>query len=147
MKTPPLLKGVFTGIVKNGRFRPDDMLRWKRIITGRAGLRTRVEVGPIPRHHTDTQRAYYWVAVVGALHEWSGQDKDQLHDYLKEKVLRVMLGRKLWLPLPDGNHIDSEPSTKELSVEEMNEYIRECKEFVWNKHEVIVPEIDQISMR
>ena len=147
MRTPPLLKGVFTGSLKGRHFHPDDLPRWERVIKGRAGLRTRVEVGPIPHHHTDSQRAYYWAAVIGALHEWSGQDKDQLHDYLKDEVLRVMLGRKLWLPLPDGNHVNSEPSTKELSVEEMNQYITACKEFLWNKHELVVPEIDQVSMR
>lgn len=144
---PKTLRGVFVGEVRDGRFYPDDVARWKRVTTGRSGLRTRVEIGPVPRPRTDPQLAYYWTGIVREVHLWSGQPEDQIHDHLKEEILRPMLDRELWLPLPDGKHLKAKPSTGLLDVDRMNRYIYLCKEYIFTEWGVIASDIDHTPLR
>ena len=74
--------------------------------------------------------------------------EEEIHDYLKQQVLRPLLQRKLWLPMPDGTHIVSQPSTGQLTVDDMNQYIFKCKRFAETKWpELELPDIDNVPMR
>lgn len=139
-------RGVFNGEIRGTRFVPDDLTRWKEVVAARKGLRTRVEIGPIPRHRSDPQMAYYWAGIIREVAAWSGEDEGQIHHHLKEHVLRPMLERKLWLPLPNGKHLDAKPSTGLLTVEDMNRYIALCKEYVFTEWGVIPPDIDHVPV-
>jgi hypothetical protein len=142
------LRGVFVGKIVEGRFACDDMARLKRVLAAREGKPTRIEVGPVPRDRSDPQLAFYWAGVVRPIAEWSGQPEDQVHDYLKEKVLRPLLEKRLWLPMPDGSHIEARPSTGLLSLDEMNRYIFLSREFAQQEWpDLVLPDIDSVSMR
>ena len=137
------LRGVFVGKVVDQKFLCDKLNRMKQVMDARNGLATRIEIGPVPRNRSDPQLAYYWAGIIREIHLWSGQPEDQIHDHLKEKVLRPMLHRKLYLPLPNGKHLVGIPSTGLLTVDDMNHYIYLCKEYVQQEWpEVILPDID-----
>ena len=142
-----LLKGVFFGTMQQGAFVPEDKERWRKVVWDRNGLKTRVEIGPVPRDRSQAQVNYYWAGIIHEVEKWCGQPAEDIHDHLKEAVLRPLLGRRAHLPLPDGSHLNQAVSTSILTVEVMNEYIASCKNYVEREWNLTVPDIDSVPIR
>ena len=107
-----------SGKVEAGRFCPDDPVRWAAALGKLAGRRVLLDVNRETRSHSSNQRRYYFGVVLATVAEWSGHEKEELHDYFKRQFLPVPTR-----VLPTGEVIEGVPSTKELSLEDYSDYV------------------------
>lgn len=137
----------FDGAVKGGRFIPEDSQRFKKALMSREGKASQLTLGPIPRGRSDAQLRFYWGVLIDAVHQWSGNDPDFIHDEFLQEVARPLLGRRLNIALPNGKHLTKRASTGEFSKDEMTTYIGLCRDYAYNEWQVEVEDIDHVSMR
>ena len=138
---------IFDGVVKKGRFLPDDPDMLRNAFRSREGKRSRLTFGAVPRGRSIPQLKYYWGVLIEECVKWSGADPDDFHEEFLEQVMRPMLERKLFIGLPNGKRLQGRPTTTTLTLEEMTEYISRCKDYAYQEWEVEVPDIDHVSMR
>ena len=105
-------------------------------LRGLAGKRVKVAVSQERFGRTLRANSRYWVAVVPAMSEWSGYEKDEAHELFKEMFLRVER------ELPGGRVVEIVRSTAKLSTEEFYEYTERCTRFLAG-HGVRVPELGE----
>lgn len=112
----------------------DDEGAWFGCLRSLIGKRVRVVVSRETKRRTREANARYWVAVVPAMSEWSGYEKDEAHKLFAGMFLseeRV---------LPDGRVVEIVLSTASLSTKKFYEYTERCTRFLAG-HGVCVPEL------
>ena len=118
----------------DGMLRFDDVTHWAGGLRSFLGKRVRVTISRETKGRTLRANSRYWVAVVPAMSEWSGYEKDEAHELFKAMFLREEKG------LPDGSVVERIRSTAKLSTEEFYEYTERCTRFLAG-HGVCVPEL------
>jgi hypothetical protein len=102
----------FSGTVSEGRFVPDDKIRWAAVLGKLEKRRVHLDVDGEARGHSSNQRRYYFGVVVATIAEWSGHSKDEIHGFMKRKFLPVKQ-----ITLPTGEIVETEPTTTTLDLE------------------------------
>lgn len=125
MTESPDLRLAFPAHVDDaGILTPDDPAKWRATLLGRfRGKAVWIEIGRPKLKRSDQQNRYYWSCVVPIFSECSGYEKDEAHDLLKSKFLRVER------VLPSGEIMERVRSTTELTVQEFTEYVERCVRF------------------
>ena len=109
---------LFRGIVKAGRFCPDDVVRHGAWLAKAEGKRVIESLKNETRGRSLSANRYYWGVVLAVLAEWSGHETEELHLYFRDAILGQE-ERKL----PNGKVIHHPATTRTLTVEEFSEYV------------------------
>lgn len=113
----------FSGTVTDGKLVLDDPIRWRGILARHEKRRVSLVLSREQIRRTSAQNSFYWAMVVPIFSEWSGYEKDEAHDVLKQKFLPATER-----PLPTGELVATPPSTTRLTVAEFSEYVdRVCR--------------------
>ena len=123
MDKAPRLRDTFTGTISKGEFRPDLVGRWRGSLARFEGKRLRVSLESEKKLRSLRSNAYLWVCYAIA-EEWCGHDSEELHEYMKKKFLPSHE-----LTLPSGEILTVPGSTKNLTTDEMAEFISKVKRF------------------
>jgi len=131
-------EAIFRGIVKAGRFCPDDVVRHRAWLARVEGKRVIEQIRREQRARTQSQNRYLWGVVYATLAAWSGHEAEELHEYLKAQFLP---GRER--DLPNGETITVPPSTTHLRVEEFAAYIDRIMRWAAEQG-VYIPEASEV---
>ncbi len=132
-------KFLFAGTVKQGKFLPDDPVKYPGQLARLEGRRVKVSVGRVQPGRSLSQNSYRWAVVYGTLSEWSGHEPDELHEFCKGKFLSSEQKR-----LPNGEVMVHPPSTKGLTVEEFSKYVDEVVRWA-SLQGVYVPDASEVT--
>lgn len=111
------LSKIYRGIIKAGRFLPDDPQSYALRYCAMEGKRVEETVKPERKHGSKKQRSYYWAVIIPVACECSGYEQDEMHQAFKFEHLRVR---------NDGKP-DTVRSTESLSTVEKEEYYEKCR--------------------
>ena len=115
-------RAQFAGTVTDaGELRLFNEAGYRAILKHLAGKRVVVAIGPPLKKTSDKQRRYYFAVIVAMLAEELGYTKDEMHEILKWKWLRV------YAEPEGGRQFDTVRSTESLTTaerEKLHEDIR-----------------------
>lgn len=113
-------------VTTDGRLQIKEPATWRALLARLAKRKRRgvtVVLSPERRQRTNQQNRWYWGVVVPALSEWSGYERDEMHELLGRMFLAIERA------LPNGAVIASRRSTADLSTEEFSEYCERVRRF------------------
>ena len=114
------MRSVFSGVVRGGKFVPDDPPRFQAQLARLEGRRVHATFKREPSRRTLDQNAYYWGLVVPTIAEWSGHDDEEIHEAMKELFLRP---RSVDFPGTETAAVSVSASTAALTIEEFSAYV------------------------
>jgi hypothetical protein len=82
-----MAEAIFRGIVKAGRFCPDDIVKHRAWLARVEGRRVVETIKREQQSRTMSQNRYYWGVVLATLAEWSGHTAEELHGFLRDEFL------------------------------------------------------------
>jgi hypothetical protein len=130
-----ILKNHFAKVV-NGKVEFSDVDGWKADVKRHEGKAVFVTVERIFRQRSIPQNSYYFGIVIPCLMEWSGYDKDEMHEALKEKFLRI----------EKVEGLPSTRSTADLTTIEFMDYIDEIVRWAATQG-VDIPEPNEVTVK
>ena len=110
---------LFSGVVKGGKFIPDDPVSFAGRMTRLEGKRTSASFKRKYQHATTNQHAYYRSTVLPIIAEWcgydarDGSDLEKIHIGLKRKVFGVRI----------VNGLEVVVSHADVDVEEFSDFL------------------------
>jgi len=134
-----MANALFRGIVKAGRFCPDDIVKHRAWLAKAEGRRVIMAIKREQRGRTMSQNKYYWGVVLATLAEWSGHEPEELHEHLKQMFLVPSEDE-----LPSGSRIKTWPSTANLTVEQFVKYVDDVVRWA-AEQQVYVPSADEVT--
>jgi hypothetical protein len=85
------------------------------------------------------QNAYYWGVLIKTIIEYTGHDKEEMHE-----ILKVAHNLKTFHK-PGGGVIEYGGSTKLLNTKEFTVYIDKCRQWALNELAVYIPSPNEIT--
>jgi bifunctional DNA-binding transcriptional regulator/antitoxin component of YhaV-PrlF toxin-antitoxin module len=105
----------------------------RRRIRALAGQRVEVVVRPRRRKRSDRANRYYWGVVLALFADAIGDERDELHESLKLKLLG--------LENPDGQLLPRVRSTAKLTPREFDHYVEDVKRLAVRMFpELVIPD-------
>ena len=106
------------------------------------GVRLTLEAG---NKRSNQQNKYYWGVCINMIHEHTGQDEDDIHEFLKGKFNAV----EFEIPRKDtGEVIDHATigrTTTRMSTIEFNEYVEKIQMWASEFLNIVIPDPNQES--
>lgn len=124
------------GIVKQGKFIPDDREQFTQAFKPLEDTRVEVTVQKYRKSRSLQQNAYYWGVLIDILANYTGYEPDEMHDALRWQFLRVHRGNGL---------PDTVKSTTALTTAEFEEYLEKVRRWAATDHSVYVPEPNEVE--
>ena len=131
-------EALFRGIVKAGRFCPDDVVRHGGWLAKAEGERVIQSLKRESRGRSMSQNRYYFGVVLAILSEWSGHEPEELHLHFREAILGSERRE-----LPNGTTISYPASTRILTVEQFSDYINKIVRWA-AEQSVYIPSSDEL---
>ena len=116
---------VFNG---NVIFRKEDKESYAKHLSKLHDTDCVCEITERKKFRTNPQNRYYFGVLIPIIAEWSGNKKDEVHEYLKAKFLFDKSGK-----------IPRIKSTTELSTKEFSKYWEEITLFFAESFQVVIP--------
>ena len=132
-------EALFRGIVKAGRFVPDDIVKHRGWLAKVEGRRVIESIKREQHARTMSQNRYYWGVVLAVLSEWSGHEAEELHEHLTDKFLA-----REQRQLPNGEVMTPTARTSVLSIEEFSGYVDRVVRWAAEQG-VYVPSADEVN--
>lgn len=132
---------IHTGIVKDGKFIPDDAEFFKHDVTGFEGKRIEVIVKESKR--ADEFNRYYWVGVVPLFVDFFNKEKSFGRMVNKEFVHELLAAKFLGFTqqtVPGGEVVMMRTPSRNLTTHEFWEYVEYCKSWGLEFFNIIFPE-------
>ena len=126
------MKTLFYGIVKGGKLKFNDPAKLSLRLAGLEGKDVQVTVEQKRKQRSLEQNAYYFGVVVKILSEYTGYSKEETHDALRIKFLRI----------GGSDDLPTIKSTTKLSTKEMTDYIEGIKIWAITECDVFIPDAD-----
>jgi len=124
---------VFSGIVDSkGRLTLDDPSAYARQVARLANTPVELTIKQKRAQRSIRQNAYWWGVVVPLLSEHLGYDKDEMHEALKYKFLRLDAE-------PDANGLVRMRGTSTLNTKEFTDLIEEVVTWAGAEFGVVIP--------
>jgi hypothetical protein len=134
-----MAEAIFRGIVKAGRFCPDDIVKHRAWLARVEGRRVVETIKREQQSRTMSQNRYYWGVVLATLAEWSGHTAEELHGFLRDEFLTPREKK-----LPSGQSISYPVSTTTLTVHEFTAYIDQVMRWAAEQG-VYIPEASEVA--
>lgn len=125
-------------IVKNHKLIFGDNDRFKLDVAKNEGDFVTITVDKPKKRRSNDLNAYYWGAVIKILSDFTGFEKEEMHEVLK---LKFLLNKK---QMPDGKWIEYTKSTKGLNSEDMIEYVEQIKRWATSELDVYIPDPNEL---
>ena len=121
---------IFKAKIENDKLLIHDKEGWREWLSSLNQKAVEIIVRPFRKIRSSgklgeagNQNGYYWAVVIPIIREWSGQDKDEIHDFLKAKFLserKITIGK---------SSVNADGSTRLLSTIEFEEFCDKIR--VW----------------
>lgn len=108
---------TFHGVVQGGKLALDSRDAFARFVARLDGKRVTVSVQKFRKQRSLAQQSWYWGVLIPILAEHLGYDKDDLHEALKMKFLRVKL----------DDDLETVKSSAKLTTEEYSRWMEDCQ--------------------
>ena len=131
------MKIAFHGVVENGKFQPEKPERFKGAFVEHEGKRVTVAVAAFKKHRSNNQNAFLHGVVYPAIVDETGNDKEAVHEALKQMFLVPRFVDSL------GVYVTG--STKDLSTKEFEEYIEKIRAWSVEKLGVRIPTPNEVE--
>jgi len=132
------IKKKFTGTIKNGKVIFDE----PELITLRThsleGKRVFITMEVDKAERSTSQNKYYWGVVIKLLEEETGQDRQSLHEVIKEKFLTS------WVKI-NGHEEKMVKSTSELDTKEFETLMSSVRQWASSFLGVYIPEPNEVQ--
>lgn len=125
------------GVVKNGKYIPDNPDVFKRQFALYEGKSVDVTVTLHRKDRTEAQNKYYWAVVVNILGDYFGYSPEEMHQALKMKFLMLEDADK---------KVPTTMSTTYLSTAEFSEYVEKIKRWAAEEYQVDIPDAGRVSL-
>ena len=132
----------FNGNVKNGRFIPDNLERFKQAFISLENLHATVTVSRYRKPRSDRENRYYWGVIIKMLAEEFGSNKDGVeasdwwHEFLKTKFLKEIRYKKF---KNKQLRLVRVKSTTELSTVEAEKYYEDIRRWAATELQFYLP--------
>lgn len=127
---------IFRGVVEGGQLRLDDPQRWRRALHRADGKRMVLRLERDHPGRSLDQNRYYWGVCVEAISDWTGYEREEVHEICKA----MFLGTESKV-LPVG-HVEVPRSTRGLSTAEFSDYVDRVRRWAAG-HGVYIPGPDE----
>ena len=132
-------QSLFRGIVKAGKFCPDDIVKHRAWLAKVEGRRVIESIKREQTGRTMSQNRYYWGVVLAVLSEWSGHESEELHEHLTDKFLA-----RDQKTLPSGEVMTPARRTSTLTIEEFSAYVDRVVRWAAEQG-VYIPEASEVT--
>lgn len=132
---------IHTGIVKDGKFIPDDANFFKFDIQGFEGKKIEVTVKESKRG--DDFNRYYWAGVVQTFMDFFNKEKSFSRMVNKEFVHELLAAKHLGFTqqtIPGGEVVTMRTPSRNLTTKEFWDYVTYCKEWGESYFNLTFPE-------
>jgi hypothetical protein len=112
---------VFSAVVdQEARLVIDNAAGWRAMLAKLKGQRLSVTLSRVFSRRSNAQNKWYWGCIIPILSDWTGYEKDEMHEALK----RLFLTEER--ELPSGVAIQFVPSTASLDTKAFSDYADRC---------------------
>lgn len=125
MNETPEIRGTFLAkVLPNASLMPLDQPRWIGWLMRHVGKTITVEFSREKRIRSLAQNSRYWTMIVPCFSEWSGYSTEEAHE-----VLLQMFSKSEGM-LPSGEIITRITRSKDMTVEQFNEFTLKVERFL-----------------
>jgi len=130
---------IFNGDVKNGKLILKEMDGFRIWMDGLEGQKVQVIVRKPRKIRSQKENKYYWGVVVEMISLETGQDKDTIHNVLKDLFLkeRVILKNKEYEVIK---------STAGLTTTQFEEFLVKCRQWGSVELNLYIPEPNEVEL-
>lgn len=118
-----------------------DPQTWRAAVSRHKGRDVWVTVTRQQHLHSMPVRRYYFGVIVAMVAEFIGETRDDTHELLKQQFLKPRD-----IELLDGQRLTMPPSIKNLTGEQMSEYIREIKTWAATFLGLSIPDPNEVEV-
>lgn len=111
-----------------------DGKRWETLKRFLEGQEVEISIGKRRKKRSLSQNAYYWSVCIGMIAEAAGYTPEEAHEALKWRFLRVH----------DDGPIPTVRSTTELTTQEMEHYLAQCKQLAAELFALYIPDPNEV---
>lgn len=124
---------AFAGIVDGkGHLKLDDPAAFARQVARLANRPIEISIKQARSQRSGNQNRYWWGVVIPILSEHLGYDKDEMHEAIKYKFLRLDAE-------PDAHGLVRMRGTSVLNTKEFTDLIEEVVTWAWAEFGVVIP--------
>lgn len=124
----------FTGWVQRGKVHLDAKGTYDRFVAGLEGAKVTISVVKHRNTRSLSQNSFYWGVVIPLLADHCGYDREELHDALKFRFLRVH----------EDTDLPTVRSTASLNTKEFGEYLDDVIRLAAEMG-VVIPEAGEVA--
>jgi hypothetical protein len=117
------MKKIYRGIVENNTLKIYEKEEFKKLIQSFNGKEVAITLEKYFKNRSVKENNYYRGCVLETIKEYTGDDKDSLHIFLKQKFLKER-----------GNICDKIKSTKTLTTVQFEKYLSDIR--MWASQEL-----------
>lgn len=125
---------------QEGQLKILDLSRWRGYLARLKGREVSVRVDLERAGRSLKANAYLWGVCYAILAEWSGHEREEIHEAMKGRFLR---GRRV--VLPNGEVMEVAGSTKDLDSAGFAEFVQKVKRFA-AENGCYIPEPDEVDV-
>lgn len=129
------------GTVKQGQLVLSDPTVWRAAVARHEGRDVFVTVVRQQHLRTMPQNRYYHGVVVDTIAGYIGESREETHELLKERFLP-----RRRVELLNGQFLEMPPTTRNLTVEQMTEYIERVRVWAAQWLGLSIPDANQVEV-
>jgi len=119
---------IFLGTIRNGSFQPDNPI-WFSTLAKNNNKRMMIIIEPESKKRSLNQNSYYHGVVIKILADFSGNDPDDIHEFLRMKFLQE----------PIKNDMVTIKRTKHLTTIEFEKYMEDIRRWASMEYGCYIP--------
>ena len=129
---------IFEGKIKNGKLILREKKGFRIWLDGLEGQEVQAIIRRPQRIRSQNENKYYWGIVVEMISNETGQDKETIHNVLKDLFLKERIFLK-------NKEYEVIKSTAELTTIQFEEFLRQCRQWASMELGIYVPEPNEIE--
>ncbi len=127
---------IFRGIVKGGKLKLGNPQGYLVELSKLEGKHIELTIQKERNTRTLNQNSYYWGVIIEILSDYTGYDKDEVHEALKFKFLKKY----------EDTNLVTVGSTAKLSTAEFADYIDGIIRWAATEYQIVIPSADGVEL-
>jgi hypothetical protein len=128
---------MFSGKIEKGKLLLDEPSKYLVLLSSMEGKEIELVLRKRRSQRTLQQNKFYWAVIVEILSHHFGYEKDEMHEALKFKFLR--------LPTGDGRQLETVMSTTKLTTVGFVNYIDKIVRWAAQDYQIWIPDPGQVD--
>ena len=129
------MNNIHRGRVEKGNLIFDNRNRYLVSLASLEGKRVELSIKKEKSQRSDNQNSYYWGVMIEILSSFTGYEREEMHEALKEKFLSS---------IPDEHGLRKIRSTAKLNTAEFTEYIDRIKRWSAIELNCYIPDPNEV---